>query len=64
MLTFTFYFWRLTVGSAPDRLKVLLQAGRADGVVSGVRAMYADGGWRAFWRGNGINVIKIVPEVS
>ena len=45
-----------------DRLKVLMQTGAADGIVSGLRAMYADGGLMSLWRGNGINVLKIAPE--
>lgn len=51
-----------------DRLKVLLQAGaRIDGrpvagIVDGMRAIYREGGLAAFFRGNGTNIVKIMPE--
>ncbi|KAL6042904.1 Solute carrier family 25 member 25 [Balamuthia mandrillaris] len=58
-----------------DRLKTLLQAQSSPskvagpgqvaeytGVMQGLRKIYAEGGWLAFFRGNGTNVIKIAPE--
>ncbi|WKY15022.1 hypothetical protein Q1695_000495 [Nippostrongylus brasiliensis] len=49
-----------------DRLKVFMQvhATRTNnlGVASSLRLLYAEGGVKSFWRGNGINVIKIAPE--
>ena len=29
------------------------------GILQGARAIYAEGGFSAFWRGNGINLIKV-----
>eukprot|EP01029_Cantina_marsupialis_P029740 TRINITY_DN782108_c0_g1_i1.p1 TRINITY_DN782108_c0_g1~~TRINITY_DN782108_c0_g1_i1.p1 ORF type:complete len:345 (-),score=69.82 TRINITY_DN782108_c0_g1_i1:172-1206(-) len=58
-----------------DRLKVLLQAqGRKHpysartqsiiGMADGVKYIYKEGGWKGFFRGNGTNCIKIVPETA
>lgn len=49
-----------------DRLKVLLQV-QIDtptkrGVIGGLSQMYQQGGVLAFFRGNGINVLKVAPE--
>lgn len=35
---------------------------RPDGVVSGLRGMYREGGFMAFYQGNTANVIKVMPE--
>jgi solute carrier family 25 (mitochondrial phosphate transporter), member 23/24/25/41 len=57
-----------TVTAPFDRLKVVLQAGTpingkpVTGIVAGLRAIYIEGGLRAFFRGNGTNVLKITPE--
>ena len=51
-----------------DRLKTLLQAGtpiegqKVSGIAEGMKAIYRQGGMRAFFRGNGVNVLKITPE--
>lgn len=49
-----------------DRLKVFLQVHGSRqnnlGIISGFKHMLAEGGCRSFWRGNGINVLKIAPE--
>lgn len=63
-----------TLTAPLDRIKVMLQAGNARGAVphaslripgsSGqiMKAIMKDGGIRAFWQGNGTNVIKVMPE--
>lgn len=55
-------------GTAPiDRLKTIMQAGvegAPRGVVSGLKGIYADGGIKAFFRGNGVNCLKVGPEMG
>lgn len=62
-----------TATAPMDRLKVLLQAGTQRGsILGGLSGIYSEGaasgvmfgGFRAFWRGNGANVIKIMPEFA
>ncbi|KAJ3088421.1 hypothetical protein HK102_008792 [Quaeritorhiza haematococci] len=55
-----------------DRIRVILQtqtfpsptknSGPFSNVLSAFRAVYNSGGLRAFYRGNGLNVVKIIPE--
>jgi len=51
-----------------DRLKMLMQVGtkwapvRPAGVLGGLRAIYAQGGFLSFFQGNTANVIKVMPE--
>ncbi len=62
-----------TATAPMDRLKTLLQAQgahaamangvRVTGVIHCAREIVKEGGIAAFWRGNGINVMKIAPEV-
>ncbi|KAM4675015.1 mitochondrial adenyl nucleotide antiporter SLC25A23-like [Discoglossus pictus] len=54
-------------GTAPlDRLKVLMQVhgsqSQSRSMLRGLINMIEEGGIRALWRGNGINVLKIAPE--
>jgi len=65
-----------TVTAPIDRLKVLYQVhshlisstasstGRSVGLIQGFNAIYKEGGVRGFWRGNGTNIMKVVPESS
>jgi solute carrier family 25 phosphate transporter 23/24/25/41 len=55
-----------------DRLKMLMQVGFSEasavnprpsrGVISGLRLIYAQGGFLSFFQGNTANVIKVMPE--
>merc|ERR1711924_430424 len=53
-----------TVTAPADRIKVTMQAGTDKGstVGSTIRAIYSKEGLLSFWKGNGTNVTKIVPE--
>lgn len=48
-----------------DRLKVFLQVQtNRVRIVDSFNYLLNEGGFRSFWRGNGINVIKIAPETA
>eukprot|EP00731_Ephydatia_muelleri_P024676 Em0016g947a len=53
-----------TVTAPLDRLKIFFQVGGGQGrsLVSCFRDMLKEGGVKSLWRGNGVNVVKIVPE--
>lgn len=56
-----------TITAPFDRLKTVMQAlgSKKDiRIVPGFKHMIAEGGIIGLWRGNGINVIKIAPEVA
>jgi len=57
-----------TATAPMDRLKTMLQANASGAagvsIPQGLRAIYRQGGWRAFWVGNGVNVLKIAPETG
>ena len=49
-----------------DRLKVIMQA-QTEGKMSifqGFKGIYREGGVKSFFRGNGTNVVKIIPETA
>ncbi|KFK36750.1 mitochondrial substrate carrier family protein [Arabis alpina] len=46
-----------------DRLKVLLQIQKTDARIrEAVKTIWKQGGVRAFFRGNGLNIVKVAPE--
>ena len=53
-----------TLTAPADRLKVMAQAstGPPKSLSETARGILKEGGVRAFWRGNGVNVMKIMPE--
>uniref|UniRef100_A0A914HD80 Mitochondrial carrier protein n=1 Tax=Globodera rostochiensis TaxID=31243 RepID=A0A914HD80_GLORO len=57
---------RRTVTAPLDRLKVFLQVNSnhktPHTLPSATEYLYREGGFLSFWRGNGINILKIAPE--
>eukprot|EP00475_Leptophrys_vorax_P038935 TRINITY_DN6953_c0_g1_i2.p1 TRINITY_DN6953_c0_g1~~TRINITY_DN6953_c0_g1_i2.p1 ORF type:complete len:483 (-),score=99.76 TRINITY_DN6953_c0_g1_i2:294-1742(-) len=53
-----------TLTAPLDRMKILMQASatRHPSLVSVFQQIKHDGGWKAFFRGNGTNVLKVAPE--
>jgi hypothetical protein len=51
-----------------ERIKVILQVERSSGSGSGAvtvaRTILRTQGARAFWRGNGVNVLRIIPNAA
>lgn len=53
----------LTAGVPSNNLSVFGNLRHFVGTMRDImRVIYADGGLSAFWRGNGVNIIKIIPE--
>ncbi|KAI8804172.1 mitochondrial carrier domain-containing protein [Cladochytrium replicatum] len=67
-----------TVTAPLDRIRVLLQTASTKGstgssatniparrgIIDTAKTIYANGGFASFFRGNGINILKIIPESS
>mmetsp|Transcript_34798 Transcript_34798/g.55961 ORF Transcript_34798/g.55961 Transcript_34798/m.55961 type:complete len:458 (-) Transcript_34798:204-1577(-) len=52
-----------TLTAPADRIKMMMQSGgKGTRIGQVIKEVYAEGGLAAFWRGNGANVIKIMPE--
>jgi solute carrier family 25 phosphate transporter 23/24/25/41 len=53
-----------TLTAPIDRMKIIMQMNSVQhpGLLSVFRQIKSDGGWTAFFRGNGTNVIKVAPE--
>ncbi|CAF1296568.1 unnamed protein product [Rotaria magnacalcarata] len=50
-----------------DRLKIIMQylgSRQRMSVINGYRYLINEGGFRSLWRGNGMNVLKIIPETA
>lgn len=45
-----------------DRLRVFFQTGGSGSFAEAVKTITSQGGIKAFWRGNGLNVVKVAPE--
>ncbi|CAF0849929.1 unnamed protein product, partial [Rotaria sordida] len=56
-----------TVTAPFDRLKIVMQylgSRQRMSVISGYRYLVNEGGVKSLWRGNGVNVLKIIPETA
>ena len=56
-----------TVTAPIDRIKVLMQASHGEntlGILSSTRMIYTKSGLKGFWRGNGVNCLKLFPETA
>ena len=56
-----------TLTAPLDRIKVLMQASHGDhtlNIVSATRKIYVESGVKGFWRGNGVNCLKLFPETA
>eukprot|EP00040_Diaphanoeca_grandis_P043288 m.267536 g.267536 ORF g.267536 m.267536 type:complete len:477 (+) comp73664_c0_seq1:339-1769(+) len=55
-----------TMTAPADRIKVMMQSssGKTSSIRSTIKNISAEGSFTAFWKGNGANVAKVIPESS
>ena len=56
-----------TVTAPLDRIKVLMQASHGHDalkIISSTKKIYTESGVLGFWRGNGVNCLKLFPETA
>ena len=56
-----------TVTAPLDRIKVLMQASHGQNalsIVSSTKKIYVESGIKGFWRGNGVNCVRLFPETA
>lgn len=56
-----------TVTAPLDRIKVLMQASHGENtlnIISSTKKIYNSSGIKGFWKGNGVNCIKLFPETA
>ena len=56
-----------TVTAPLDRIKVLMQASHGEDTlkfIGSAKKIYREGGVRGYWKGNGVNCVKLFPETA